>query len=281
MPGIFPVNDRPDDLQINFKYLQRQVSYYMYQTYNHDTNDDEQIQAIQEIIDEGVRQYIYPPVLPPQYAIGVQHVHEWSFMRPVWVLQTEADQRRYLLPADFERPIGDLSYTSTDNDFYAPIKFTSASRLFKLEYQTNFTTFPQYAAIEPREPTGNSPQLQQLVLHPTPDASYQLTLQYQAIARRVTEQNPYPPGGQVHGPGFLASCLAIAELRKNGADGPMYQKFMERLAGNIVRDTERGAALLGYNGNGGMTQPGRGSLRDAGGLYYNEVLYGNTAYSGE
>lgn len=85
----------------------------------------------------------------------------------------------------------------------------------------------------------------------------------------------------MHGSGFLASCLSIAELRKNGADGPMYKKFLEKMASNVVRDSERGAALLGYNSNGMMTQRGRGSIRDSGGLFYQNVLYGNTAYSGE
>ena len=278
--STYPISNRPQDLQIDFHYIQRQVAYYMYQQYNVAVLDDEQVQAIQEIIDEGVRQYAYPPILPPQYALGAQHVHEWSFMRPTFQLLTAADQRRYNLPAEWERPIGDLCFTSTENDFYTPIKFTAASRLRKLEYQDNFTAFPQYAAVEPAESQGDAPQTLVLVLHPTPDSEYELTVQYQAQIMRLTAEHPYPLGGQSHGPGFLASCLAVAELRKNGADGPMYQKFMEKLAGNVVRDAERGAALLGYNGNGGMSCPSRGQVRDAQGIYYQETLYGNTSYSG-
>ena len=278
----YPISNRAQDLQIDFFYLQRQVGKYMDYGYNAAIWDDEQEQAVQEMIDEGIRQYYFPPPLPPQYAIGMRDVHEWSFMRPTWELHSVADQRRYPLPEDFERPISDLCFTETQNDFYAPIKWTSASRLFKLEFQDNFTTYPQFAAIEPVRSDGDGPQLLQLVLHPTPDSSYELTCQYQAQARRVTAEHPYPLGGQVHGPGILASCLAIAELRKMGADGPMYTKFLERLAGNIARDHERqGAALLGYNGNGSTAFIGRGEARRSGGLYYSEVLYGNTSYSGE
>lgn len=277
----YPVSNRPQDLSIDFFYLQRQVGKYLDYGYNAATWDDEQKQVVQEIIDEGVRQYYFPPPLPPNFAIGIREVHEWSFMRPVYQLTTVADQRRYPLPEDWERPISDLCFTDTQNDFYSPIKFTSAARLFRLEFQDQFTTYPQLAAIEPVNSDGDGSQLLQLVLHPTPDTNYDLTCQYQAQARRVTAEHPYPLGGQVHGPGFLASCLAIAELRKLGADGPMYSKFMERLAGNIARDHERqGAALLGYNGDAGMSVFSRADARRNQALYYQETLYNNTSYGG-
>ncbi len=236
--------------------------------------------AVQEIIDEGVRQYYFPPILPPEYAAGARHAHEWSFMRPVHRFSTTANERRYALPEDFESPIGEICYVSTDNDFYTPIPWTSASRLRKLEYQSNFTTYPQYAAYEPDESQGDGPQLQILVLHPTPDSAYELSMQYQAVAKRLTEEHPFPLGGQIHGRGFLQSCLAAAELREQGAEGPMHAKFMQILASNVARDEQRGARLLGYNGNGGGAIRGRGMLRDAGGLYYNNITYSNTSYNG-
>lgn len=276
----WPIGNRAESLQIDWHYITRQVGKYLGYGYNNKVWDDEQFEAVQEVIDEGVRQYYFPPPLPAEYAAGPMHAHEWSWMRPVHRFEAQGNQRRYPLPEDFERPIGDLCYVSTENDFYTPIKWTSASRLRKLEYQSNFTTYPQYAAIEPDESQGDGPQLLVLVLHPTPDAPYELSFQYQAIAKRLTEEHPYPLGGQIHGRGFLQSCLASAELRQNGAEGPMFAKFMQILAGNIARDHERGAALLGYNGNGVNAIRGRGMLRDAGGLYYNDITYGNTSYPG-
>lgn len=274
MTGMYPLGNRPQDLQIDFFYVQRQVGRYLQYGYDADVWDDEQVEAVQEIIDEGTRQFYFPPLTDGG-------LHEWTFMRPVYTFKTESGVRRYTLPEAWERPIGDLCYNDTDNDFYSPIKWTSATRLLKLQYQTNFKSYPQYAAYEPVESQGMGPQLQQLVLHPTPDAEYELTTQYQATAKRVTEDSPYPLGGQVHGPLWLASCMSTAELRSLGSEGPLHQKFMQRLMASIARDHQRGPKLLGYNGNGHTAVRGRGMLRDLGGLYYNDITYSNTSYSGQ
>lgn len=276
--NTFPISNRPQDLQIDFHYIQRQVGKFLGYGYNSATWDDEQQQAVQEIIDEGVRQFYFPPLLDGP---GIQNAHEWTFMRPTLVFETVANQRRYQLPTTWERPIGDLCYTDTANDFYAPIKFTSATRVRALEFQNNFTSYPQFAAVEPGESQGDAPQQLVLVLHPTPDAAYELSVQYQAHALRLTKEHPYPLGGQAMGPVVLASCLSVAEFRKQGARGPMHQDFLAKLASAVARDTNRGAALLGYNGNYQGFAPGRGMNRALGGLYYSEVLYGNTSYSGE
>jgi len=274
--STYPIGNRPNDLQIDFFYIQRQVGKYLGYGYNAKIFDDEQNEAVLEIIDEGVRQYYYPPVIPE---LGPS-VHEWSFMRPVGRMTTQANTRRYNLPEDFERPIGDLCYNETDNDFYSPVKWASPTRLLKLQYQTNFTSYPQWAAYEPSESQGDGPQLQQLVLHPTPDSEYELTFQYQALAHRLTEDHPYPLGNQSHGPGFLASCLAIAELRELGDEGPMHSRFLQTLIGNIARDEVRGANVLGYNSNGQRGVRGRGMLRDLGGIYYQDPTYGGASYPG-
>lgn len=276
----WPISNRANNLQVDYHYLRRQVGKLLRYGYNHAEWDDEQNEAVDEIIDEGLRSYYYPPPLPPPYAVAASEAHEWSFMRPIWQFTTEAAQRRYPLPSDWERPIGRLTYPDTDNDFYAPIKFTSSSRLRSLEYQTNFTSYPQFAAIEPGESQGDAPQELVLVLHPTPDSAYRLQCQYQAQARRIDEDHPFPLGGQIHSQGILASVLAVAEFRSTGNQGPQYQRFLERLASNIVRDQQRGARVLGYNHNGYSTVKSRGRLRDFDGLYYNDPTYEGQSYPG-
>ena len=248
-------------------------------SFNHAEWDDEQHEIIREIIDEGTRNAYFPPPLPPPYSMSAGGVHEWTFMRPTWEVTTVADQRRYSLPADFERPIGQLSFKDEDNA-YLPVKFVPSSRLRNLENRLDFTAQPEFAAIEPAESTGQSPQEMILVLHPTPDAAYPMVLQYQAQARRLSEDSPYALGGQTFGPVILASCLAMAELRK-GAPGPMSARFYEVLAGAIVRDRARGPAYLGYNGNQYTDSVGRGGLRHRDGIWYGDVTYGGVLYSGE
>jgi len=146
----------------------------------------------------------------------------------------------------------------------------------KLENRQEEQSPPRYASIQPAESTGLEPQKQELVLHPTPDSDYGLQFQYQAVARRLTEDQPYPLGGQMHGPGILSACLAAAEMRMTGAQGSQYMNFLSILAGNIIRDTQRGAGVLGYNGNNtSRSLFGRGSVRDYGGIFYQDVLYDN------
>jgi len=276
----WPIENRAEDNQVDYFYLRRRVAKYLHGNYDIATMDDEQQEEIKEVINLGYMQYCFPPILPPEVAAGTSYAHEWSFMRPKWEFETVADQRRYDLPRDWERPIGDLCYVNTNSNQYVPIKFTSASRLRSIEYQTDYSTYPEWAALEIIESVGAEPQTQVLVLHPTPDSTYQLAIQYQSHSKRLTEDEPYPVGGQLHGPGILASVMSAAEHHKNNAHGHLHDAFIRVLASNVVRDQERGATLLGYNGNHQDEIWGRGQLRQKGGLYYNDVTYNGSTYSG-
>ena len=277
---VYPISNRQTTLTVDYFDIRRQVGAYLGIGYSDKEWDDEQNETVNDIIREGLQNYYFPPMLVEPYASAVQEVHEWSFLRPTWTFDTEGGERRYPLPSDFERPIGNLTYPDSDNTFYSPIKFTSASRLRSLEYQTNFTSYPQFSAIEPGESQGDDPQELVLVLHPTPDAAYSLSLQYQAHPKTINADHPFPLGGQMHGPGIMASCLAVAEVRQDGIEGIMNKKFMEVLASNIVRDRQRGAILMGYNGNGSANVSGRGTVRYFNGLFYDNVTYAGGSFPG-
>lgn len=280
MSNMWPKTRRADTLGINLHYLRRRVGEYMGYRTSPEGWSQEQIERVDHVIDEGCRQYYYPPVLPPPYAEGAKDVHEWSFMRPVYELETQANQRVYPLPTDWEHPIGNLTFNDTDNDYYAPIQFTNQARLRSLEYQTDFVSYPQFAAVRPVVTQGMAPQTLELILHPVPDKAYQLSVEYQAHARKLTDDNPWPLGGQIHGAGILASCMAAAELYVAKKQGPLYKQFLSTLAGNIARDYERGAAILGYNSDGWDYKKSRGLLREYGALYYNDITYDGGTYSG-
>lgn len=279
---VYPISNRPNSLQIDYFYLQRQVGQYLKYGFSSAEWDDEQVLAVDEILDEGCRLYYFPPVLREPFATGTLHVHEWSFMRPTFRLKTVAAQRRYPLPPTWERPIGNMSNQDANATFYLPIMFSSASRLRHLDNLENFTSYPRIAAVEPGESTGEAAQQLILVLHPTPDAEYNLEVQYQAHARKLSPQQPFPLGGQPHGPGILAAVMAVAELRATGQEGTYHSQFMSKLAANVARDHQRGAKNLGYNANGAIGKRwGRGSLRDCNGLFYDETSYDGNYYSGE
>jgi len=274
----YPIKQRKTTLTVDFFHIQRQIGAYLGEGYAQSEWDPELHQTITDLINDGLYQYYFPPVLEPPYAIGANQVHEWSFMRPVWNFSTAANQRRYNLPEDFEHPIGKITFPDTDR--FLPIIFTHSERLRSLEFQQDYTSYPVLAALELLETQGESPQEQIMILHPTPDSAYALTLQYQSGGRAIDKDHPFPLGGQLHGAGILDSCLALAELRKEGARGPRWQRFMSTLTSNIVRDHKRSASSLGYMGNGRGNIPGRGDLRDMEYLYYDLVTIGGEQHTG-
>ena len=276
----WPISDRADSLHVDYHYIRRMVGNAMGYGYNHAEWDDEQNQIVQEIIDEGMSEYYYPPALPPPFATKVGEVHEWNFLRPTWELDTAGDQRRYPLPEDFERPDGTVTYRDTDGDYYGPLHQASPVRLQQLENREIYTSPPVLYAIDTESSTGEGPQQQTLVLHPTPDGVYRLRLRYVATVRRLTEEQPYPLGGQAHGRGVLAACLSVAEYRRDGIQGQARAAFLERLASNVVRDRQRGARVLGYNGNAANEFLTRSELRRRDGIFSDPTTVGNTLYNG-
>jgi hypothetical protein len=270
----YPINNRSDSLELDFHAIRRQVGRFLGHGYSHEEWDDEMAEEVQDVIDEGVRQAYFPPTLPNSIT-----VHEWTFMRPTLQFSTVADQRRYQLPDDFERPHDRIAFLETDNH-YPSVEFTSASRLRNLESQTDFTSFPTHAAIEPDDSAGDSPQRSILVLHPTPDGAYKLALEYQARARRLTDDAPYPLGGQAFGPVIMASCLAAAETFATRQQGAMYERFLQKLAGAISRDQYRSPHNLGYNGDLSTNVYGRSALRRLNAIFMDDATYNDVEYSG-
>lgn len=280
MAEIFPIKNRRDSLQIDYHHIRRQVGAYLGHGYSFADWDDAIRETIDDIIRDGVQQYYHPPILPEPYAQGMTTPHEWSWMRPRTELTTSGGVRRYNLPEDFERFVGRVSYTETSSSYYVPLLQTTPNRLQNLEFLDRYQTYPQFFAVEPAESQGDAPQRLVLALHPTPDGEYVIQFQYQSLGRQLTPEHPYPLGGQMHGPGILASCLAIAEERQEGAEGPKWKRFMEILAANVGRDFQRGAQYLGQMSNGLGVPNDRGALREADLIYSENMTYGNTNYFG-
>jgi len=271
----FPQQNRITSLQVDFFQIRRRVSNLMFGVHNWAELDDVQREEVKEVIAEGLRQYYYPPPLPPPFALTMGIVHEWSFMKPIHKFNTAADQREYPLPDTFETPVGEIYYQRDEDDYYGPIPFVSTTRNLKLENRQEEQSPPRFASLRAEDSTGDSPQLQLLTLHPTPDKEYSLMFQFVATQSILTEDQPYPLGGQIHGPGILSACLAAAEMYMTGSQGPRYMDFMTKLAGNIIRDNQRGPSVLGYNGNHrGARFYGRGDVREYGGVFYQDVDYG-------
>ncbi len=171
-------------------------------------------------------------------------LHQWTWMRPRWTVRTADGQRRYSLPPDFEQFVSDLCFDGVHYT-YPRITEEPAGRLLHLNSASTTTGTPRRFAIESIAHDGTTDQEQQLVLHPTPDADYQLMGIYQVGVRPLSDSHPYPPGGEAHGELFLASCLAMAEAKFLDTGNDKRLLFQEILQAHIAIDQRRHARNLG------------------------------------
>lgn len=257
----------------SYRWLCRDIGEFLGLDPNWHIWSEELEQKVARIVEQGLWQYYRPPAVDG-------YAHEWTFMKPVGMLTLEAGVKVYELPLDFERIDGNITYADGD-DFYAPIVITSEQRLRELEFTEDFTSYPTMAAVRPRGSIGAAQQLQELVFYPTPNDAYTLRYRYFALPRMLSDDYPYPLGGTAHAEGILASCMAVAEVRRDGKEGAYSRMFVGKLSANIVADMRRGPQYLGYNGDGSVMQGDatrRSELRDM--MYVPSATYNGVEYSG-
>ena len=100
------------------------------------------------------------------------------------------------------------------------------------------TDVPTSAAFRPRRSDGTGSQRWELLLYPTPTDTMSVTLRYLVTPGQLSVDNPFPLGGRQHAETLLASCLAVAEEREKGGQGPAFAKFMQRLSASIHLDKQ-------------------------------------------
>lgn len=248
---IYPItHSDKGDLSIDYFYILRQVGMLKGYGWNFHSWSYEQRRDVDEIIESGLRKYYYPDPID-----AMERGHQWSFLAPTGSIATSDGQRVYSLPPDFERFLGPLTFYGEDNNYYPPIDVTSDARLRALEHAADYTGPPQYAAVRPTPSNGKTPQLQELILHPTPDSTYNLSFRYYALQRKLSETNPFPLGGALHAEGILESCLATVELSRGEKNGAHFQAYQRRLVTNILADSRRAPQILGYNADVSTMSP--------------------------
>lgn len=197
--------------------------------------DREQLGQVNRVINRGQRQFY--------------SAYSWSFLRLRLALAIVAGTKDYTLPdafGGFFDPY--LSFAVDDGRIY-PVYETSVTQL--LNYRQNETRLPtfqeMYFAKEAKTPTGTTGQRYQLLLFPTPTAAGTLTGSYYASPDSFTDSLPYPLGGEIHGETLLASCLACAELERDGQPGSRKQDYMEALSRSVEHEKRTGPKDFGYN----------------------------------
>jgi hypothetical protein len=86
------------------------------------------------------------------------------------------------------------------------------------------------------------------MLHPTPSTAYTFYYKCDLLPNALSEDNPYPLGGAAHAETILASCLAKAEIERDGAKGTKWGEFMDHLLTSVSFDRKVAARQsVGFN----------------------------------
>lgn len=212
----------------------------------------DKLTQVDAMIQAGYRQGLYPPGLPDPITGQPQARHTWSFLKPTTMLTTIAGADAQDLPDDFGGMDGNMTFASSQT-LATAVRVTSESAIRDARQgrSTSDTAIPYLAAIRPKPSDGSSGQRFEILFYPTPDAAYELSYRYNALQAALTVTRPYPLGGMVHSEMFMASILAMCDLRQNDTRGLHWEAFMERLAASVAHDRSiRQPEYFGYCGDG-------------------------------
>lgn len=107
---------------------------------------------------------------------------------------------------------------------------------------------PELIAFRAIANTGLTEQRWEFMVWPLPDIYYQLEYRQILAAGKVTNSLAYHLGGAPHSAAVKQSCLARAELKLKGGQGPEYAQFMRDLNASILFDLQSNrVSNLGLN----------------------------------
>ena len=207
--------------------------------------DGTDIDRLDEIINAGYQQFIYPPPLE-----GETVSHEWSFLKPTGTFDTVGSTYLYDMPSTFGAMVGDLAYDE-DEDECRIIKQTTPGSIDRNRAVSDYEGRPYLFALRPKSVAMSSAQVTELLLYPTPDAAYGILYHYDAIPGTLSETNSYMLGGQPHFETILQSCRDVAATRyKDDPMGREHALYLERLRASVEADRRLSPKTLGYNNDG-------------------------------
>lgn len=228
---------------ITFTDLKEAVGHYLGITTDESSWSPSELREVETDIRGGLRLVYTPPILPGQSA-----PYRWRFMRPIMQIATVADVGDYDAPDDFGGFHGQGTYEPSLGLW--PIDIVDESQIRAARQAPVTSSRPRYMACRVKGGTdAASGQRMLIMLHPTPDSEYLLSVRYTAIPPVLSNEKPYPLGGALHGQMFLDACLAACEHRIRGTYGAQYDAFLRSLSSSMSLDMSSAPESLGYNGD--------------------------------
>lgn len=227
-------------LAVDYDSLRREVGTYLGMDPTPGNWSASEGEQVADILRSGLRRFYWPFYQPPAKFAGQATTPEsyvWSFLQPIGTLALVADTGTYLLPADFNGNISDMTFeTGSGIGKVARVSDEQIRMLYAKELREES---PKYYAIRPLKPEANAPTQWEVVLYPIPSGStHTLTYRYQVDPPELGPDNPYPLGGPRHSETVREAVLSAAEKKLNDEDGLHSKAFAELLAASIQIDRE-------------------------------------------
>lgn len=241
------VIDSPSTIagEVSFFTARTRIADYLGWTRSSGNWSGDDIDRLDEIINAGYQQFIYPVPLENEVVS-----HEWSFLQPTGTFDTVSGTYLYDLPSTFGAMVGDLFYDE-DEDESRIINHTNAAEIDKSRAIHDYSGRPYLFALRPKSVAMASAQTTELMLYPTPDAAYGIRYYYDAKVGTLNETNPYMLGGQAHFETILQSCRDVAATRyRDDPLGKEHTLYLERLRASVEADRRLSPKTLGFNCDG-------------------------------
>ena len=222
-------------LQLSYDDIQSEVATYIGWGRLHTAWSAAQIIELDDIIQSGLRQFYYPP------PVEGNPVYRWSFLSPVTTVALSANPT--VLPANFAGNLRDCSVLSYPS---VPLVEVTMQRMQVLQATAITGTgdlYGGYFAVSPIASISTAAQTWGIWVAPTNLQTGSINCRYDIqplLLNGAYSPSPgavmYHLGGPLHSETVLASCLAVAEERKNDSAQIMRPRFFALLAASVQLD---------------------------------------------
>lgn len=223
-----------DESTLNLEYtaIQQQVALSLgwdFETVGNWTT--EQTAQFAKILQAGLNRFYYAG------GTDTEPHYEWSFLRITADISAVASTTAYSLPADFSGILLGDSITYAAGASEPSLSRIDEQQWRNLVAQENKTDPPRYYAIRPTAFTAATGLRYEILLYPTPDASYTLTYAYRTLPNVPTLAGEYIRAPATHAQTIIEAILAAAEeLIDDDPEGVHEMRYRMALQASIRHD---------------------------------------------
>ena len=198
---------------------------------------------VDSIIQSGLRKFLNPPPVGKD-----RYGHRWSFLRPLGTMTLESGESVYELPSDCASIEGPLTFEPGTTVLYPPIEIVSEHEVRNRLSRDTSSGRPTLAAVRACAASAVEKSSKEIVFWPIPDADYVVNFIYGVNVQALSLTNNYPPGAELHAEAILESCLAVAEITRDGKPGAHAALYSEALLASVSSDRLTfSPEFIGYN----------------------------------